>query len=174
MTSTLQTVDHDFLRRFSDRWHAAWNSHDPEQVVALCTPDVVLEQSSSPTLHGHAGVRAAVAQLVRASEDYRFEEAGALCLSADGRTAVVPWRLTGTMTGPLVPPGFAPTGRAITLEGDDHWQFDDGLMARTRALFDTSALAVQLGAAPAPGSAGEKAAVLLQRLTAAWMRRRTG
>jgi hypothetical protein len=58
------------------------------------------------------------------------------------------------------------------VEGDDHWQFDGGLMARTRALLDANDLAVQLGAAPAPGTTGEKAVVLLQRLSAAWVRRR--
>jgi hypothetical protein len=43
---------------------------------------------------------------------------------------------------------------------------------RCRVQFDADELAVQLGAAPAPGSAGEKVAVLLQRLSAWGMRRR--
>lgn len=29
-----------FLRDFSTRWLAAWNSHDTEQVLALLHPDV--------------------------------------------------------------------------------------------------------------------------------------
>jgi len=172
MTSVLQSVDHDFVRAFADRWHAAWNAHDPAAVTALCHPAIVLEQSGSPVRSGHSGVEESVAELVRASADFRFEEAAAPCLSRDGRIAVVPWRFAGTMTGPLTPPGFAPTGRVVSFEGDDHWQWQEGLLVHCRGLFDVNDLAVQIGAAPAPGSTGEKAAVLLQRLTARGMRRR--
>jgi SnoaL-like domain len=171
MTSTRQPVDHAFVRSFADRWHEAWNAHDPDRVVALCAPGIVLEQSSTPVRYGHAGVAESVAELVRASNDFRFEETAPPCLSPDGGMAVVPWRFTGTMTGPL-PPGFAPTRRTITFEGDDHWQFEGDRLVRCRVLFDVNDMAVQIGAAPAPGSAGEKAAVLLQRLTAWTMRRR--
>jgi len=31
------TLDEEFLRSFSARWHAAWNSHDHHQ-VARCAP----------------------------------------------------------------------------------------------------------------------------------------
>ena len=33
-------LDEEFLRDFSARWHAAWNSHAAQQVLALCTTDV--------------------------------------------------------------------------------------------------------------------------------------
>jgi hypothetical protein len=80
--------------------------------------------------------------------------------------------MTATMTGPLVPPGFAPTGQRLTLEGDDHWEFQDGLTSRCRTLFDANELTVQLGGTPPPGSTGEKAGVLLQRLAARRLRAR--
>jgi hypothetical protein len=38
------------------------------------------------------------------------------------------------MTGPLDPPGFAPTGARIQLEGDDHWEFRGELMSLPGAL----------------------------------------
>lgn len=107
-----------------------------------------------------------------ASADYRFEPTEPPYLSTDGRKAIVPWRMTGTMTGPLDPPGMAPTGQAVTLEGDDHWELRDGLMARCRILFDANALSVQLGATPPPGSTGERIGLLLQHLVARRMRAR--
>jgi hypothetical protein len=174
MTQLHQALDRDFVDSFCDRWHEAWNTHDPSRVVALCSPRLVLEQSSAPTAHGHEGIAASVRQLATASADYRFESLEPPFLSADGRTAIVPWRFTGTMTGPFVPPGFAPTGRPVSFEGDDHWQFEDGLLAWCRVLFDANDVSVQMGATPPPGSAGEKAAVLLQHLTARWSRARAG
>jgi uncharacterized protein (TIGR02246 family) len=172
VTGPVQLIERAFLDAFTERWHDAWNAHDPARVAALCTPDVVLEQPSAPTTRGRAGVEASVRQLATASDDYRFETVGTPFLSADGRAAIVVWHMVGTSTGPLVPPGFAPTGRQVSLDGDDHWEFRDGLMARCRILFDANEMAVQLGAAPPPGSAGERAAVVLQRLAARRMRAR--
>ena len=172
MTQAAQVLDRAFIDSFADRWHDAWNSHDPGRVAALCTADIVLEQSSTPTRHGRAGVEESVRQLATSSDDFRFHPTEPPFLSADGRKAIVPWRMTGTMTGPLVPPGFAPTGQEVSLEGDDHWEFRDGLMARCRILFDVNDLNVQLGATPPPGSTGEKAGVLLQRLAARRLRAR--
>jgi ketosteroid isomerase-like protein len=172
VTQTAQAIDRAFIDAFAERWHDAWNSHDPGRVAALCTADIVLEQSSSPTQHGRAGVEEVVRQLATAFGDFRFTPTEPPLLSADGRKAIAPWRMTGTMTGPLVPPGFAPTGQRLTLEGDDHWEFRDGLTSRCRTLFDANELTVQLGATPPPGSTGEKAGVLLQRLAARRLRAR--
>jgi hypothetical protein len=78
------------------------------------------------------------------------------------------------MTGPLDPPGFAPTGTRIQFEGDDHWEFRGDLVCRCRVLYDANDIAVQLGATPAPGSRGERLGVALQRLQARSARRRAG
>jgi hypothetical protein len=86
----------------------------------------------------------------------------------------MPWRFTGRMTGPLDPPGFAPTNELVTFSGVDLWEFDGDRIRRTEALFDVNGIAVQIGAAPAPGSTGEKIGVTLQRLEAAKRRRRAG
>jgi hypothetical protein len=83
----------------------------------------------------------------------------------------VPWRMLGTHTGPIDPPGFAPTGKPFVLEGVDHWTFRDGLVAVYRADYDLNGLLRQLGIAPRPGSAGERAMVLMQRAGARLKRR---
>jgi hypothetical protein len=71
------------------------------------------------------------------------------------------------------PPGFAPTGRAIEIEGVDLWTTRDRRIAGYRAFYDFNELAVQLGLAPAPGSRMEQAAVALQRLQTRVSRRRS-
>jgi len=123
------------------------------------------EQATAPT-------KVLDEQFLRACPDYRFAETEPPYASFDRRKAIVPWRFTGTMTGPLDPPGFAPTSARIQIEGDDHWEFRGDLVYRCRVLYDANDVAMQLGASPAPGSRGERLGVLLQRLQAWSMRRR--
>jgi hypothetical protein len=173
--ATPEILDVQFLREFADRWHAAWNAHDPQQVAALCTDDVEWHQSSSPPLPaGSDGAAVVIEQLHRAFPDFRFEGTEPPYASFTRRKAIVPWRFTGTMTGSLDPPGFAATGTRIQFEGDDHWEFRGDLVCRCRVLYDANDVAVQVGATPAPGSRGERFGVVLQRLQARSMRRRAG
>jgi hypothetical protein len=80
--------------------------------------------------------------------------------------------MRGTMSGPLDPPGFAPTGRSMEVEGVDLWTMRDGRIARYRAFYDVNDLARQLAIAPSPGSRAEQAMVRLQRLQARMLSRR--
>jgi hypothetical protein len=79
--------------------------------------------------------------------------------------------MLGTNTGPIDPPGFAPTGRSVDIEGVDHWWFRDGLVARYRADYDSLGMLRQLGLMAPAGSALERLMVKLQRLGARLRRR---
>ena len=165
-------LDADFLRDFSARWHAAWNSHDHRQVAALCADDVEWHDPSLPEPgHGVAAIAGLMETLVRACPDFRFEETEPAYLSPTRAKAIAPWRFTGTMTGPLIPPGFGPTGQHVEFHGDDHWEFRGALVCRCEAVYDLNGIGVQLGAVPPPGSMGERVAVILQRLQAKRLRR---
>jgi hypothetical protein len=167
-------LDEQFLEDFVARWHAAWNTKDPMQVAPLCTDDVEITDPTQPEpLRGLAGIRASMEPLATAFTDYRFESTEPPYRSSAQRRAIMPWRFTGRMTGPLDPPGFAPTNEVVTFSGVDLWEFDGDRVRRTESLFDVNGIAVQIGAAPAPGSTGEKIGVMLQRLEAA-RRRRVG
>lgn len=76
------------------------------------------------------------------------------------------------MTGPLDPPGYAPTNGRVAIEGDDHWVLDDGHVTSCRVLYDQLAVGRQIGALPQPGTSADRVGVWLQRLTARGMRRR--
>jgi hypothetical protein len=117
-------------------------------------------------VHGRDAVAGWVDTCARAFPDFRFEEPEPAYAARDRPKAIVPWRMLGTNTGPIEPPGFAPTGRSIALDGVDHWWFRDGLVARYRADYDLNGLMRQLGIAPEPGSRAERAMVRLQRLGA--------
>jgi steroid delta-isomerase-like uncharacterized protein len=155
------------LVQFCARYLAAWNGRDATAMGDLVTDDVVWEDPALPgPVRGADAVQGFMREAWVAFPDLRFDESDEPHLTADGDRVAWRWRMRGTNTGPIDPPGFAPTGRAIEIEGVDLWTMRDGRIARYRAFYDFNALAVQLGLAPAPGSRMEKAAVSLQRLGA--------
>jgi len=164
-------IDEAFLHDFAQRWLDAWNRHDADGLAALCTEDVEFTDPAIGTVHGRRAVADWVRTCHRAFPDYRFEEPEPPYRSSDRPKAIVPWRMLGTHTGPIEPPGFAPTDRPLVLDGVDHWWFRDGLVARYRADYDSGDLLRQLGIAPDRGSRGERAIVALQRLSARARRR---
>jgi steroid delta-isomerase-like uncharacterized protein len=170
--STTAAITPD-LEAFCARYLAAWNDHDAAAMEDLLTPDVVWEDPSLPApAHGIPAVQAFMRDAWVAFPDLRFDETDRPHLTVTGDQVALRWRMCGTMTGPLDPPGFAPTGRAIEIEGVDLWTMRDGRIARYSAFYDNNEVAIQLGIVPPHGSPGEKAMVALQRVQAAVMRRR--
>lgn len=164
MSTIASTFD---LAAFCARYQAAWNDHDPAAMAALLTDDIVWED---PALGEPARGVAAVQEFMRGSwigfPDLRFDESDHPHRTAGGDQIAWRWRMRGTMTGPLDPPGFAPTGQAMEVEGVDLWTLRDGRICRYRAFYDMNDVARQLGIAPPAGSRGEKAMVAVQRLQA--------
>jgi steroid delta-isomerase-like uncharacterized protein len=169
-TATAERIEPAFLADFSHQWLAAWNNHDGNALAQLCTEDVEFFDPAIGTVHGRAPVADWVRQCDKAFPDYKFEEPEPGYISPEGTKAIVPWRMRGTNTGPIDPPGFAPTGKPVVLEGVDHWTFRDGLVCLYRADYDSMGLMRQLGIVAPPGSRGEKAMVMLQRATARFSR----
>jgi hypothetical protein len=86
----------DFLRSFSARWHAAWNSHDHTQVAALCAEDVEWHDPSLPEPgHGVAVIAGLMETLVRTCPGFRFEETEPCISVPDTREGHRPLALYG-------------------------------------------------------------------------------
>jgi predicted ester cyclase len=96
---------------------------------------------------------------------------GPMWLEPHGESLTWSWRMEGTHGGVIDPPGFAPTGKRIDIDGIDVWDFAQGRIERYRAYYDMATLARQIGAMPPSGSAGERVGVLLQRTQARFARR---
>lgn len=160
-------------RQRGARYIEAWNSHDADRVLALVTDDVTWRDPSTPTgvLHGKAAARSWIESLWRAMPDLEFEMLDEPLVSIDGRRAAGAWRCAGTQTGPLDPPGYAPTDGHIELTGVDVHEFDGELIRSIWTWTDMTAIARQIGALPAPGSLGERIGVVLQRLAARRLKR---
>jgi hypothetical protein len=67
------------------------------------------------------------------------------------------------LTGPLVPPGYAPTGRRAAFEGVGLHEYRDHLLVGLRVDFDVMDVARQLGLLPARASIAERALARAQR-----------
>jgi steroid delta-isomerase-like uncharacterized protein len=164
-------TDEAFVRGFAATWVDAWNRHDADALLALCTPDTVWnDPAAAGELHGPADVRSYLREVWTTFPDLSFELVGAPFLAADGRAAQL-WRLRGTMLGPN-PDNFAPTGRSMDLLGLDLYEFRDGLLANYRTLYDMMETARQLELIPPPGSRGARVAAFMQRTSVRLKRRR--
>ena len=171
-----QQVDERFAGHFLERLHAAVNGHDADAVAALCTEDVIWQDPAAPEpLRGREAVyRFHHDIMFRALPDVRVKLVDGPYLSFDHAGVAVRLRITGTMTGPLTPPGFAPTWGPVEFETAEFSHFDGGLLARHAVVLDMLALARQIGAAPKTGSLAELVNVWLQRLAARRARRHRG
>jgi steroid delta-isomerase-like uncharacterized protein len=164
-------LDERFAREFAERYVAAWNSHDAEQIDPLVTPDVVwLDPGLTEPARGVHEVKDFMRRAWVAFPDLRLSS-GPLWVEPHGDSMTWAWRMEGTHRGTIDPPGFAATGKRIDLDGIDVWDFAGGRLERYRAYYDMATLARQIGAMPTPGSAGERVGVVLQRAQARFARR---
>ena len=160
------------LGAFTTGYLAAWNGRDSSAVAPFVTEDVEWHDPVLPApARGLPEVQAFMEDSWRAFPDLRFTEPDPPHLSTTGDLVAWAWRMEGTMQGPIEPPGFAPTGRRMAVDGVDLWRMRDGRIAHYRAFYDMTELARQLGIMPPAGSRAEKATVGLQRLQARLLRR---
>lgn len=140
-------------------------------MAELLTDDIVWADPALPQpARGIPAVQDFMRVSFRAFPDLIFSEPDPPHLTVTGDEIAWAWTMQGTMTGPVDPPGFAPTGRRMRVDGVDLWRMRDGKIARYRAFYDTTDLARQLGIMPASGSRGERAMVAMQRLQARFLR----
>jgi steroid delta-isomerase-like uncharacterized protein len=160
------------LREFVERYEAAWNGCDTSAMAELVGEDIVWQD---PALGQPARGIAEVQEFMRTSfhafPDLRFSEPDPPAMAVNGDLVLWAWHMDGTHRGVIDPPGFAPTGRTMSVDGVDQWIMRDGRIARYRAFYDMNDLARQLGIVPEPGSRAERGMVALQRLQARLARR---
>jgi steroid delta-isomerase-like uncharacterized protein len=156
-TTSQGPVDREWLEGFLEKWEAAWDTHDPDQVLALMTDDVVYEDSGWPkAMRGHAEVREFLEYVWTGMPDTHFEAIDGPYLHPDEPKVSFYWRGTGTNTGRIDPPGIAPTGKAVEFYGADFHEYRDGKVANLKIVFDMADLMREFGVLPPPGSREER------------------
>jgi len=160
------------LPAFVERYLAAWNSCDTAAMAQLIADDIVWADPALPEpARGVPAVQEFMRTSARAFPDLHFGEPDPPALAASGGVVLWAWSMKGTHRGPIDPPGFAPTGRSLRVEGIDQWTMRGGRIAGYRAFYDMNEVARQLGIVPAPGSRAERGMVALQRPKARLSRR---
>lgn len=161
-------IDAQFARAFLQRLYAAVNAHDAPAVAALCTEDVVWEDpGAAQTLRGRDAVLGFHRDtLFPAFPDMTIELLDGPYLSLDGTGVAARLRLSGTMTGAMKPPGFAPTRGRIAFETAEFSHFEHGLLARHNVVLNMLDVARQIGAVPQAGSLGDRMGLWLQHIAA--------
>jgi ketosteroid isomerase-like protein len=140
-------------------------------MAELLTDDIVwMDPALGEPARGIPEVQEFMRASFRAFPDLRFSEPDPPAIALSGNLVLWVWHMDGTNRGEISPPGFAPTGRSVSIDGVDQWAMREGRIARYRAFYDMNDLARQLGIVPATGSRGERGMVALQRLQARFRR----
>jgi ketosteroid isomerase-like protein len=160
---------------FFSAWRRAMNARDAVGIASLCTEDVVWEDSvlmGAGPLRGRAAVRDFFEEyLFRPFPDLRFEILE-LIGSGDGTGAAERARFSGTFLAPVSAIGLAPTGQLTEFEVAAFFEFREGKATRVRVIVDMLNIAREAGAAPLPGSIGDRVVTMFQHLKAFRLRRR--
>ena len=133
------------LRRFIERYNAAWNEHDVPGIVAMHTEDSVFENHTTGDAHvGNDQIAEAICGIFTVFPDLSFETrrqyfAENLCVQE--------WTARGTHEGKMVRSGIEvePTGRTVEYSGMDIIPIREGLIARKDVYSDGVTLLRQLG-----------------------------
>jgi ketosteroid isomerase-like protein len=142
-----------------DAWERAWSGRDPAAFAPLCAPHVHYEDPlCGEPLDGPEAIAAHARRLWDAFPDARVNATGARL--ATGPYACAPCKLMGTHHGPLGRLG--PTHRALEVHAVVYAELREGRLLRVRAFFDVWGPARELGLLPRPGTAGERALLLLR------------
>lgn len=139
----------------------------------MCTEDVV---HGNPVLaapeHGRDSLRAFAEDMMRAFPDLRIVNREP-CFALNEPRLLLPYRLSGTMSGPLDSMRMAPTGRSVGVDAVDEYVFRGELACGIYTYLDAFDMGRQLGSLPARGSLPERLMAPMQRLQAVYLRRRS-
>jgi steroid delta-isomerase-like uncharacterized protein len=134
------------------RWaFDALNRRDVSALKQFWT-DSTVERFPDKTCHGAEEIGAYFQDTFDAIPDWNME---VVTIAAQGDDVFVQWHLTGTHAGPLL--GIAPTGKAISIDGMDHFVVRDGKVVSNFVVVDQMQYARQIGMMPPDGSAADRA-----------------
>jgi len=138
----------DFLDDFANRWLAAWNSHDTDQVLPLLHDDIEWDDRVfwPEIIYGRPAVQGYVDKIWQAMPDVHFDEIGRF-FSPDAARGVVLFRQTGHGPARLNPE------KAFDGHGCDIFlKFAEGKLAHYLSAYDIVGMLEQLDALPARGN----------------------
>jgi len=123
-----------------EKWIASWNSHDAEQVVSICTNDILYEDVAFGAVnHGSAELRKFAVSIFAAVPDAKFDLQNSWL---DGRHGTIEWVFSGTDTG------LYNTGKRFTVRGITVVDLRKGRISRNLDYYDAASIMRQVGVLP--------------------------
>jgi steroid delta-isomerase-like uncharacterized protein len=127
-----------------ERYNAAWNAHDLDEIMAMHAPDMVFANHTAGEAAAGEDVRDHIGSIFESWPDLVFESRRLYVREA---LVVQEWDATATHSrtmrrGAIV---AEPTGRRIRWEGIDSIPFEDGLVKRKDVYSDSVSILRQLG-----------------------------
>ena len=142
-----------------DAWERAWSGRDPAGFESVCADEFAYEDPLTPEpLHGADAMARHAEALWRAFPDARVNQTGERL--SNGRFACAPCKILGTHQGAIGNVGA--TGRFVVVHAVVYAELEEDRLLRARAFFDAWGVATDLGVLPRPGTAGERAMLLLR------------
>ena len=140
----LSLVGQDKLPRhksgIAERWISAWNSHDPDKLAAIFTPDVMYEDVPFGAVnHGSAELRKFAASEFEGSPDLHVELGTS---SIHGEHGIIEWTFSGTDKG------IFKTGKKFSVRGVSVVTVKNGKISRNVDYYDAATVMKQLGLLP--------------------------
>jgi steroid delta-isomerase-like uncharacterized protein len=151
----------------------AYNDHDFDTLAECLADEVVYHTPDQPEpLRDRVAVLGWIRSSFTAMPDLLVDERERW-IGADGTTVATRFLVAGTFNGGrLEPAGFEPTGERVEISGMDRIELRNGKIVRAELYWDMLAIGQQIGAAPPPGSIGERLGLAMQRRTARRKRRK--
>jgi len=128
------------------------NARDVESMRQMWT-EATMERFPSGTNHGADAMARYFEVLFAALPNLHMR---VVAVAESGEDVFVHWHLTGTHSGAPFE-GIEPTGRAVAIDGMDHFVIRDGTVATNLVVFDQMQFARQIGMLPPDGSAADRA-----------------
>ena len=167
------TIDPEANVKILEDLITAWNAREVDRVMDFMTEDAVWDDPAMPApAKGKEAIRAFANAVLFAFPDFEISLRGPVCVSLDGTTCAVPWRIKATHLHPLAP-GYAPTNRTACFDGVDYIHMREGRVASVQTYGDMLTAASQLlgiRLKPRPGGIAERMLVLTQRMIAVIVR----
>jgi len=130
------TPEPENLRKFAERYTAAWCSQNPASVAEFFSPSGSLRVNDAEPATGRSAITEVARGFMSAFPDLKISMDE---LVVQARGAVYRWTLRGTNAGP------GGTGKRVCVSGFEEWQLDeDGLIAASLGHFDSDEYERQL------------------------------
>ena len=143
-----------------DAWERAWSGRDPRGFESVCAAGVHYEDPLTPEpLVGTRALAAHAAQAVGGDARRAGELDRRAAVGRDVRVRAVP---PARHPHRAARADHADRPRRSTVHAVVYAELEDGLLKRVRAFFDVYAAAMSLGVLPKPGTAGERAMLMLR------------